>query len=183
MTIKAYGILESLKSTTTQQTKHTGKGHKALTGPMKTQEALFAAFRLKILGKSAEDFGLQSGFQGLTGLSGSGNTEVDLSKYQYNGRSILDFSQEEASAMISEDGDFGVKKTAKRLADFVVNGAGDNLDRLRAGREGMLKGFKDAEELWGGTLPDISYKTLEAALAQIDDQIQKLGGQVVDTTV
>jgi hypothetical protein len=113
----------------------------------------------------------------------SSRTESDLSNLQYNGRSILDFSQEEATEMISDDGYFGIAYTAQRLADFVISGAGDNLDKLRAGREGMLKGFKEAEEIWGGTLPEISYKTIEAALAQIDERIKELGGQVVDTAV
>ena len=185
MTIKAYGVLQSLKSTTIQQTnKRTEKGQEVQVSTFKTQEVLFAKFRIEIQGKSEENFGLQKGLVSLlSNLDDSSRTGSDLSSLQYNGRSILDFSQEEATEMISEDGYFGIANTAQRLADFVISGAGDNLDKLRAGREGMLKGFKEAEEIWGGTLPDISYKTIEAALAQIDERIKELGGQVVDTAV
>lgn len=184
MTIKAYGVLESLKSTTTQQTKQTGKGQEVQISTMKIQEILFAEFRIEVQGKSEENFGLQNGFMSLVdNLVDSSGAGFDLSSLQYNGRSILDFSQEEAAAMISDDGYFGIANTAQRISEFVINGAGDNLDRLKAGREGMLRGFQEAEEIWGGTLPDISYKTIEAALAQVDERIKELGGQVVDTTV
>lgn len=184
MSIKAYGVLQNLKSTTTQQTKRTEKGQDVQVSTIKMQEVLFAEFRIEIQGKSEENFGLQNGFMSLIYNSDdSSRTGFDFSKLQYNERSILDFSQEEAAEMVGEDGYFGISNTAQRLADFVINGAGDNLDKLRAGREGMLKGFKEAEEIWGGTLPDISYKTIEASLARIDERIKDLGGQVVDTTV
>lgn len=187
MTIKAYGIVESLKTTTSQQTKRMDKGQEVMGSSVQTIEAFFAEFRIASQGKSAENFKLQSGLIGMLGSAGKSEsaTTNDLSQlqYQYNGRSILDFSQEEAQEITADDGYFGVANTAKRLADFVVNGAGDNLNRLKAGREGILKGFQDAEKIWGGTLPDISYKTLETALAKIDERIQELGGQVIDTTV
>ncbi len=183
MVIKAYGVYESFKSTITQQTKQTEKGQEVETSTIKTQEVLHNEFRLELLEKALEDFDQQSGIMSLVDNAVESNPDdVDLSQMQYNGRSILDFSQEEATEMVSDTGYFGVENTAKRLSEFVISGSGDNLDKLKAGREGILSGFKEAEEIWGGTLPDISYKTLEAALAKIDERIQELGGQVVDTT-
>lgn len=86
----------------------------------------------------------------------------------------------EAAEMISEQGYWGVKKTAARLAEFVIRGAGDDLDRLRAGRAGIIKGFKEAEAIWGATLPSISHQTLETALTAIDSRIRSLDSTVVN---
>jgi hypothetical protein len=88
---------------------------------------------------------------------------------------------EEAAEMVGEQGYWGVKKTAARLSEFVIKGAGDDLDRLRAGRAGIIQGFKEAEAIFGGNLPKISHQTLEAALAAIDERIRNLDGSVVDT--
>ncbi|MDZ7641579.1 MAG: hypothetical protein U5J62_06120 [Desulfurivibrio sp.] len=66
------------------------------------------------------------------------------------------------------------------MTNFVLNGAGDNLEMLRAGREGILRGYQQAEKIWGGQLPEISGKTLEKALAAIDERIHQLGGSVID---
>jgi len=80
----------------------------------------------------------------------------------------------------SGDDYWGVDKTAKRLSDFVLKGAGDDLERLQQGRSGILQGLQEAEKMWGGKLPEISYKTIDQALSTIDDRIHELGGQIVD---
>lgn len=90
-------------------------------------------------------------------------------------------TQDEAIEAISENGFFGIKQTSKRLADFVILGAKDNLDLLQAGREGIINGFKEAEKLWGEKLPQISYQTLENGLDLIDQHIKKLGFNILDT--
>jgi hypothetical protein len=105
---------------------------------------------------------------------------LDLEKLQYNGKPLVDLNPEEAQSLIAEDGYFGVTKTAERIADFVLTGAGESLERLKAGREGVQKGFQEAEQAWGGKLPEISYQTLNKALERIDARIQELGGALVD---
>lgn len=92
------------------------------------------------------------------------------------------FTPEKASSLISDDGYHGVAKTSRRIADFVLNGAGDDMDRLRQGRKGILQGFEEAEKAWGGKLPAISYETIEAALKSVDDKISELGGNIVEIT-
>jgi len=82
--------------------------------------------------------------------------------------------------LLGENGYWGVKETSRRISEFVLKGAGDDLDRLKAGREGMIKGFREAEKAWGGALPDISYATMEKSLQAIDEKIRDLGGSVVD---
>ena len=50
---------------------------------------------------------------------------------------------------------------------------------MQAGREGIIKGFNDAEKIWGGKLPEISHQTLAKALESIDTRIRELGGGAV----
>lgn len=59
-------------------------------------------------------------------------------------------------------------------------GADDDLKRLKSGREGVLRGFNEAEKAWGGKLPDISYETMAKSLEVIDEKIRELGGSVLD---
>src|SRR3989339_659336 len=109
-------------------------------------------------------------------------SSIDFEAIGYTGKPIADMSPDEAKELVSEEGYFGVTKTSERLADFVLSGGGDDLERLKAGREGIVRGFNEAEEMWGGKLPDISYETLEKALAKIDEKINSLGGAILNTT-
>jgi hypothetical protein len=105
---------------------------------------------------------------------------LDLEKMTYNGTPLVDLDPAEAQELVAEDGYFGVAKTAQRIADFVLNGGGDTLERLQAGREGVIQGFQGAEEAWGGALPEISHQTLARALELIDAKISELGGALID---
>jgi len=109
-------------------------------------------------------------------------SKEDKASLFYNNTPISELSVDEANDLISDDGYFGVGKTSQRIIDFVINGAGNNIDRLRAGREGVLRGFREAEKAWGGKLPDISYETIAKSLETIDAKIQELGESVVDLT-
>jgi hypothetical protein len=107
-------------------------------------------------------------------------SSIDFEAIGYSGKPIADMNSDEAKALVSEEGYFGIKQTSERLADFVLLGGGDDLDRLKAGREGIIRGFNEAEKIWGGKLPDISYQTLEKALEKIDRRIEDLGANVID---
>jgi len=98
----------------------------------------------------------------------------------YEGKPIAELSQVEAAELVSEDGMFGITQTSERIANFVINGAGGDEDRLRAGREGMLQGFKMAEEMWGGELPEISQKTMQAATEMVDKAMSELGFSILN---
>jgi hypothetical protein len=110
-----------------------------------------------------------------------GNDIFSLSDLGYSGKPITELTQDEAEALVSEDGFFGVDKTAQRSIDFVFSFAGDDVELLKEGRKGMVEGFKQAEKLWGEKLPDIAYETQEKILETIDKKIEELGGNVVDT--
>ncbi len=98
----------------------------------------------------------------------------------YDGKPIADLSQEEAASLVSEDGFFGITQTSERIAGFVIASAGGDEDMLRAGREGMLQGFKEAEAMWGGELPEISQKTMQAALEMVDKEMNSLGFSILN---
>ena len=106
--------------------------------------------------------------------------KLSLKDLGYEGKPILKLSPEEATALISDGGFFSVENTARRGADFVLSGAGDDLDMLKAGREGIVRGFEEAEKLWGGKLPDIAYETQKRTLELIDEKIQSLGANALD---
>lgn len=106
-----------------------------------------------------------------------------LKEIGYEGKSIGSLSQEEAAELVSDEGFFGVEKTSMRIAEFVLLRAGSDEQLLREGRKGILEGFKEAEKIWGETLPEISYKTLDKALGMIDKALIDSGFSVIDEKV
>lgn len=106
-----------------------------------------------------------------------------LSDVGYEGKPIAELSQSEAAELINEDGIFGVKQTSERIANFVIDGSGGDENLMRAGREGMLQGFKEAEKLWGGELPEISQQTMQRAIEMVDNAMIEAGFSIIDTEV
>ena len=51
---------------------------------------------------------------------------------------------------------------------------------MRAGREGMILGFKQAEAMWGGELPEISQQTMKAAIEMVDKAMYELGFSILN---
>jgi hypothetical protein len=111
------------------------------------------------------------------------NFQNFLSDIGYDGKPIAELSQEEAAELVSDDGIFGIEQTSNRIAEFVINGANGDEDLLRAGREGMLQGFSEAEEMWGGELPEISQKTMQKAVELVDKAMHDLGFSILDEEV
>lgn len=103
-----------------------------------------------------------------------------LSGIGYEGKPIAELSQAEAAELVSEDGFFGVSQTSERISDFVISGAGGDESRLRAGREGMIQGFKEAEQMWGGKLPEISQETMAKAIEMVDKAMYDLGFSIIN---
>lgn len=98
--------------------------------------------------------------QGITGLAVQGD---NLWKTIASGNYSVDAqTKAEAQEAISEDGYWGVKKTSQRLFDFAQALAGDNPEQMRKMQDAIEKGFKQAEEAWGGSLPSISGETYKA---------------------
>ena len=107
--------------------------------------------------------------------------DFNLANTGYTGKPISELSPEEAAELVGEDGFFGIEETANRVANFAISIAGGDIDNLEKTREGVVQGFQDAEDMWGGELPAISYATQDRTLEIIDKKIAELKGER-DTT-
>jgi len=106
----------------------------------------------------------------------SGKTLADGSSLKdigYEGKAITELSQEEATELIGENGFFGVNQTSDRVAQFAL-GFSDDPEIIKQALEGIKKGFEEAEKLWGGELPEISYETQSRTIELIENRLAEL---------
>ncbi len=150
-------------------------------------ERLSFEFKMESTYRSASSFlgeGVLKGFEDFKKFDMSKIDEIlkniDTQKIGYEGKDLDKLSSQEANDLLGKDGFFSIENTSKRIADFVLNGAGDNVEMLKSGREGVYRGLKLAEEAWGGKLPDIAYETLREALNIIDAKFEELGIPLID---
>jgi hypothetical protein len=96
--------------------------------------------------------------QGIDFKIANGDQSIDISE----------ISQEDASALVADDGYFGIEQTSDRIVDFAIAMAGGDTSRLAAIKEGVENGFNEALEAFGGTLPEISHDTYDAIMDKLD---------------
>ena len=105
-------------------------------------------------------------------MLGQGNaigTADDIWSFLRTGNFTVDpATKAQAQADIAEDGYWGVNQTSDRIIDFAKALCGGDPDKIEEMREAFEKGFKQAEETWGGELPDISKRTYEAVMEKFD---------------
>lgn len=103
--------------------------------------------------------------QGITAAKGD-----DFWKQIASGNFTVDAqTKADAEAAISEDGYWGVKQTSERIFDFAKALAGDDPDQMKKMQDAVEKGFKQAEDAWGGSLPGICGDTKSAINKLFDD--------------
>ena len=76
---------------------------------------------------------------------------------------------------IADDGFFGVEAVSERILNFARAISGDNpaqIDRLRNAAE---RGFQQATRAWGGEMPEISQRTMEAVRQGFDAWAESIG--------
>lgn len=78
-------------------------------------------------------------------------------------------TQEDAQALVADDGYFGVDQTSDRIVHLATGIAGGDSTRLDAIKQGVEKGFQDALDAFGGWLPDISHQTYDAVMSKLDE--------------
>ena len=147
-----------------------------------SMNAQYILFEMNAKAMAAGNSVGQSGFNAskdqqsvLDFLSGKGKiNDMSLEDIGYKGKPIMDLSPQEATDLVSENGFFGITQTSDRVSNFVFSFAGDDLEKLQKGRDGIVKGFEEANKMFGGNLPEISYKTQERTLALIDAKIESL---------
>lgn len=75
----------------------------------------------------------------------------------------------EAQKEIADDGYWGVEQTSERLFSFAKALAGNDPTKADSMLEALQKGFDEATKSWGGELPELCQKTLEAAKKKLTD--------------
>ena len=111
--------------------------------------------------------------QGISANLSQGN---DFWRFMASGNYSVDANTKaEAQAAISEDGYWGVSKTSQRIFDFAHALAGDDPEKMKEMQAAVEKGFKQAEEAWGGSLPSICGDTHAAIGKLFDDFYAKNG--------
>ena len=111
--------------------------------------------------------------QGISANLSQGN---DFWRFMASGNYSVDAkTKAEAQAAISEDGYWGVSKTSQRIFDFAHALAGDDPEKMQEMQAAVEKGFKQAEEAWGGSLPSICGDTHAAIGKLFDDFYAKNG--------
>ena len=99
---------------------------------------------------------------------------TDIWKFLAKGDFTVDeATKKKAQEDIAEDGYWGVEQTSQRIIDFAKALAGDDEEALEEMKNAFLKGYEQAEETWGGKLPEISQKTYDAVLAKFDKLMNK----------
>lgn len=97
-----------------------------------------------------------------------------LKSIGYDGKPITELTSDEAKDLVSDSGFFGISQTSQRVSSFVINLADGEYEALIDARAGVVQGFEEAEKMWGGELPELSYETQRETLKIIDEKIAEL---------
>lgn len=104
------------------------------------------------------------------------NTANDIWKFLASGDYEVDAATKaQAQADVAEDGYWGVEQTSDRIIDFANALTGGDPDKIEDMREAFKKGYQQAEDAWGGELPEISKKTYDAVMQKFDKLAEEAG--------
>lgn len=82
---------------------------------------------------------------------------------------ITEESIQKAQEDIGPGGYWSPEKTSDRFLEFAKALSGNDPSKAKLLTDAVKKGFKQAEEMWGGELPEISKKTYELTLKKFED--------------
>lgn len=99
----------------------------------------------------------------LVGLAKEGNLKNFFSNLKVDAQTVA-----KAKKDISENGYYGVKQTSERILSFAKAAAGNDPKKIDEMRKAVEKGFKSAEKMWGGKLPEISQQTYDTVMNEFD---------------
>ncbi len=74
----------------------------------------------------------------------------------------------QAQKDIAEDGYWGVEKTSDRMVEFARAISGDDPSKANMLIDAVKKGLEEAKKAWGGSLPDISQRTVDATIKKLE---------------
>lgn len=75
---------------------------------------------------------------------------------------------DQAKSAIAEDGPLGVRAVAERILNFAKIGIGSDSAQIETFRAAVQKGFDDARRILGGVLPEISQRTYDSIMNEMD---------------
>lgn len=105
-------------------------------------------------------------------LERQGLTFKDLETAEANGEELKieidDETRVKAQEMIDEGGELSIESVSDRLVDFAKAISGGDKSKIGLLRDAINEGFKQAEKAFGGTLPEISHKTLARTMEKLD---------------
>lgn len=76
---------------------------------------------------------------------------------------------EQAQKDVAEDGYWGIEKTSDRLVEMAKALSGGDVSKADTLISDIKKGFDQAADAWGGELPEICQKTIDAAVQKLND--------------
>ena len=133
---------------------------KSLKDDLNNQMSRFTNMMVQNFQKQGINFSMANG-DDFWKMMASGNYTVDAK------------TKAEAQEAISEDGFWGVKNTSQRIFDFAAAMAGDDPEKMKKFQAAVEKGFSQAEDAWGGSLPSICGETHEAVNKLFDDYYEQ----------
>lgn len=103
----------------------------------------------------------------------------DVWKFIASGEYTVDAETKAAATeAISEDGEFGVKKTSERIFEFALALTGGDEKLMKKMQEAVSAGFSQATAAWGKELPSITDDTFDAITQKFDDYYNSLKADV-----
>lgn len=81
---------------------------------------------------------------------------------------VDDETRLQAQKDIAEDGYWGVEQTSNRMLEFAKALSGGDRSKADELINAVKKGFEQATKAWGGELPEISGRTMDAAIKKLE---------------
>ena len=158
-------LSQDAKATTKMSASDRASLVQSLKDDLNNQMSRFTNMMVQNFQKQGINFSMANG-DDFWKMMASGNYTVDAK------------TKADAQAAISEDGFWGVKQTSQRIFDFASALAGDDPELMKKYQAAVDKGFSQAEEAWGGSLPSICGDTHSAVNKLFDDYYAKNGAVV-----
>lgn len=112
------------------------------------------------------------------------NNRGNIKEFLNNFKDLVNDNLDSNSAknLLLDNAEFGSKNTAKRMAEQIIKNANNDANKLRLGKDGLLSGFNEALKRFnfGDDYTSLANKTLDNAIKMIDEQIAKLGENLLN---
>ncbi len=118
----------------------------------------------KMLGTAKDTFIKQAG--GLKNILGRALAGEKVEGFNFN---FTAADIEQAKKDVADGGYWSAEKTSERLVEFAKAISGGDTKQKDALVAAIKEGFKQAEDLWGGKLPQISQDTYRLTMEKLDN--------------